>query len=230
MKTSSSGFTLIELLLAITILSGMLLVGNYSYQILASRWQKELGTFSHQQEFGRKLTLLNRTLTGIQPYIVRKKVNFNEQVGFLLEGSERGLLSISKVGLMQQQYPEVFRLIVEKQENDQYTLLYQAKSTQNFLLKYSDQDISFNRTFVLFQDLDEIKFNYLGWDSINQKSNEKSLGGSPTWRSNYSGLDTQQLPEEIAILMKQGEKDLLYTIELDKNTLRYLTPYLDVSQ
>ncbi|PHI38627.1 hypothetical protein CBQ28_03670 [Pseudoalteromonas sp. GCY] len=229
MKSKHNGFTLIELLLAITILSGLLLVGNYSYQILASRWQDELGQFSQFQEFSRKLTLFNRTLNGIQPYVVKKRDNLNVRFGFLFEGGEQSLLSISKVGLMQQDFPEVFRLVVQKQENEKYSLLYQAKSTKHFLLKYSDQNIEFSKTYVLFKDLDEVRFNYLGWDSINQKSNEKSNGETPTWRRSYSGLDLQQLPEEIAILMKQDGKDLLYTIELDKNTLRYLTPYLDIS-
>ncbi|CAH9052716.1 hypothetical protein PSECIP111951_00675 [Pseudoalteromonas holothuriae] len=230
MKSSLRGFTLVELLIAISILSGLLFVGNYSYQILAGRWQQELGQFHNYQEFGRKLSLFNKTLAGIQPYVVRRVVNSNQQVGFLFEGNEQRLLSISKVGLIQQAYPEVFRLIVQEQDNGLFSLLYQAKSTQHFLLKYSDQNIDFQRSYILFQDLDEIKFNYLGWDNINQKSELKSVGRTPTWRQSYSGLDSQQLPEEIAILMKQGTQELLYTIELDKSTLRYLTPYLDVAR
>ncbi|MBE0369295.1 MULTISPECIES: PulJ/GspJ family protein [Pseudoalteromonas] len=229
MKIKPQGFTLIELLIAISILSGILLVGNYSYQLLAQRWQNEIGQFNSNRHFGRQLTLFENTLTGIQPFIVVNEAQ-GRKPGFIFEGSETSLLSISKVGLMQQSYPEIFKLSVEKQSNGLLQLVYQSKSTEAFLLKFTEQEIRFDKEYVIFRDLSDIKFNYLGWDSILQKSEERPRGKSASWRSSYSGIDTQQLPEEIAVLMKKEGKDLLFTIALDKNTLRYLTPYLDNSQ
>lgn len=227
MIVNKQGFTLIELLLSISILSGILLVGNFSYQLLAVRWQKEMTDFYIHQDFGRKLNLLNTTLTSIQPYIVLKDNSNKANPGFVFEGSESSLLSIAKVGLLQQNHPEIFRIIIEKTKEDKYDLIYQAKNTRGFLLKYSNQEIHFEKEVTLFQGMDEIKFNYFGWDNITSKSENKSTGIAATWRELFSGIDSQQLPELIAVLMKRGNKDILLTIELDKNTLRYLTPYLD---
>lgn len=227
MVVKRQGFTLIELLLSISILSGILLVGNFSYQLLAVRWQKEMTDFNVNQDFGRKLNLFNTTLTSIQPYIVLSDNGGKAYPGFIFEGSEKSLLSIAKVGLIQQYYPEVFRIVIEKKQNDKYDLIYQAKSTRDFLLKYANQEIQFDKEFTLFKDMDEIRFNYLGWDNVVTKSEHKGEDIPATWRGAFSGLDTQQLPEMIAVLMRQGDKDIMFTIELDKNTLRYLTPYLD---
>lgn len=228
MSFKQKGFTLVELMITVTILSSLLLLASFTYQQLAQRWQTDLDGFSEHQVFGRHLNIFYSTLQSIQPYIVRKNEDESNDVGFVFEGNENRLLSVSKFGLMQQKYPEIFRLIVEKNENDKFRLIYQARSTQGILLKYAEQEILFEYEIELFDDFDEIKFNYFGWDSIVQKSESKKDNINGTWRNKYSGLEHQQLPEIIAVKLVKGDKDLLFTIELDKNTLRYLTPYLSL--
>jgi prepilin-type N-terminal cleavage/methylation domain-containing protein len=229
MKAKHAGFTLIELMIAVAILSGLLFLGSFTYQMLASRWSKELGDFQNTLETTKNFNLLNSTLTAIQPYIVLDKSNNNTNYdpGFLFVGKENRLLSVTKQGLFNQRYPEVFRLIVEKNVNNKYDLLYQGMSTQDQAIITAQQSISFTQQIKLLSDFDDIRFNYLGWDGFIARNQGVQDGLQPTWRNEFSGIDNQLLPDQMAILIKKNDKDLLFTVTFDEKSLRYLTPYLE---
>lgn len=229
MRAKHSGFTLIELMIAAAILSGLLFLGSFTYQMLAQRWTKELGEFQNTLETTKSFNLLNSTLTAVQPYIVLDESDNNNtdyDPGFLFIGRENRLFSVTKQGLFDQSAPEVFRLIVEEKETGKFDLLYQGVTTQQQALVTAQQSITFTQQITLLSDFDEIKFNYLGWDSFVIRSEGIQNGLQPTWRSEFSGLDTQLLPDQMAILLKKDDKDLLFTVAFDAKSLRYLTPYL----
>ena len=70
MKSKNSGFTLIELLIAVSILSALLFTGTYVYQMLAVRWDKELGQFDNSAQTAKHFSLLNDLLRGVHPFII----------------------------------------------------------------------------------------------------------------------------------------------------------------
>lgn len=230
MKAKNSGFTLIELMIATTILSGLLFLGSFTYQMLAQRWTKELGEFQNTLETTKSFNLLNATLAAVQPYIVLDEGDGNSKnykPGFLFVGRENRLFSVTKQGLFNQNYPEVFRLIVEKNTENKYNLIYQGASTKQEALVTAQQSITFTQQITLLSDFDEIKFNYFGWDGLAARNEGVQNGLEPTWRSTFSGLDNQLLPEQIAIFLKKDDKDLLFTVAFDAKSSRYIAPYLN---
>lgn len=228
MAYKQKGFTLIELMIATAILSGLLFLGSFTYQMLAGRWQQELGDFQQTLETTKSFNLLNGALTAIQPYIVldESSNSSNYDPGFLFIGKENRLFAITKQGLFNQQYPEVFRLIVEQTDEGKFNLIYQGMSTKGVAVVTAQQSITFTQQITLLSDFDEIKFNYLGWDGFVARSEGIQNDLSPTWRSEFSGLDNQLLPDQMALLLKKDGKDLLFTVSFDAKSLRYLTPYL----
>ncbi|WP_022946001.1 prepilin-type N-terminal cleavage/methylation domain-containing protein [Pseudoalteromonas ruthenica] len=224
MNTNHRGFTLIELLITISILSAVLLAGTFTYQTIAQRWQKEIGHFSASQYETKHLNILYDILAGLKPFVV---LGENDSPGLLFVGSETRLLGVTKAGPFNTDYPEVFRLSVEETDLGKKRLLYQSVSTANTTIFRSDKEIIFTDEFILLDGLDDIRLNYFGWQSINQRSNGKEQGLLPTWGSTYSGTQTQLMPEKIAVLVKRGGKDLLFSVSLDTNSLRYVAPYLD---
>ncbi|WP_462146560.1 prepilin-type N-terminal cleavage/methylation domain-containing protein [Pseudoalteromonas gelatinilytica] len=222
------GFTLIELMIATAILSGLLFLGSFTYQMLASRWQQELGEFQDTLEVTKSFNLLNSVLTATQPYIVLDETSdtSNYDPGFLFIGKENRLLAITKQGLFEQGFPEVFRLLVVETDKGKFNLIYQGMSTNGNPIITAQQDIKFTQEILLFKEFDKIKFNYLGWDGFVERSEGIENNLSPTWRGEFSGLDNQLMPEEMAVLLKKGDKDILFTVSFDEKSLRYLTPYL----
>ena len=65
------GFTLIELLISVTLLSMLMFTGNYVYMQLASRWNKELGSFEQNIAQTKAVYLLQATLDSVEPYLIK---------------------------------------------------------------------------------------------------------------------------------------------------------------
>lgn len=227
MNYKSSGFTLIELLIAISILSALLFTGTYTYQMMAGRWDKELGEFEGSVKTAKHFSLLNNLLKGIHPFIVMDEQVNTKKPAFLFIGHEQSLLSTSRAGLFSQPYPEIFRLTSRQKENGLYDLIYQSVSSKDTLLLTAQHEIKFDNQLVLFSDLDEISFNYLGWDSFAAQSGLTQGGIKPTWRTNFSGIDNQLIPVRMLLTLISKQREMNFTIVLDQNSLRYLTPYFD---
>ena len=71
MMRKQQGFTLIELLISVTLLSLIMFTGNYVYMQLASRWDKELGSFEHDIEQTKAIYILKNLLEGVEPYLIK---------------------------------------------------------------------------------------------------------------------------------------------------------------
>lgn len=230
MINKQSGFTLIELLIAVSILSALLFTGTYSYQMLAGRWQKELGQFSQSTKSVKHINLLNTVLSGVQPYVLEnKQFNFSKPAFFFI-GFEQSLLSITRSGLFSKGYPEIFRLSALEKENGRFDLIYQAVSSEKLLLLSVQQNIDFQYSIKLLEDVDKINFNYLGWNSYMELAEAATTLKPATWRKNFSGIDNQLLPLEMSIALKKNDRELDFSVSFDRKTLRYLTPYIDIDK
>lgn len=228
MINKQAGFTLIELLIAVSILSALLFTGTYSYQMLANRWEKELGQFNQSTKTLKHLNLLNDLISGVQPYVLEnKQLNFSTPAFFFI-GFEQSLLSVTRSGLFSKDYPEIFRVSTLEKENGRFDLIYQAISSEKLLLLSSQQVIDFEYKITLLEDVQYVSFNYFGWDSYMELADVTNTLKPATWRSVFSGIDNQLLPVKMSIVIKSDNKELAFTVNFDQKTLRYLTPYLDI--
>ncbi|WP_340680300.1 prepilin-type N-terminal cleavage/methylation domain-containing protein [Paraglaciecola sp.] len=224
---SKSGFTLIEMLIAISILSLLLFTGSYIYSTLSIRWDKELGEFNQHFEQSRSLILLQELLVGVMPFVVRDTAK-NEGPTMFFVGKDDSLLAVSRGGLVNTEFPEIFRLTAVANANNKYDLVYQAASTQDVLLLNTQQVIDFEDGFVIMQNLDKVEFNYFGWPSYQLKNNAVEEDGSEkaSWYTNYSGVDWQLNPEKIELNITFGEQIAHLVVSLDINSQRFLEHYL----
>ncbi len=229
MINKNSGFTLIELLIAISILSALLFTGTYAYQMIANRWDKELGSFNKTTRITKNLNLVVDLLRGVQPYIVTEKNFSYSKPAFFFIGFNDRLLSISRSGLFSQYYPEVFRLSTLKKDNGLYDLIYQSVSTEHLLLLSPQQNIEFEHTVTLLEDIQNVSFSYLGWDDYMEYADSSETLKPPLWRSDFSGIDRQLLPLQMEVEIKIDEKLINFKVHFDRRTLRYLSSYVDVS-
>ncbi|AXT32436.1 prepilin-type N-terminal cleavage/methylation domain-containing protein [Pseudoalteromonas tunicata] len=227
---NKNGFTLIELLITTTILSLLLFLGSFSYQLLANRWDKQLGTFDRTLELTRNIELLENVISGIEPAVINDEKQGTVNYGFFFIGTESRLLSITEKGLFSKKYPEIFLLSLESAENETFNLVYQSVSTENVLLLSAQQEIVFDHRYLLLGNIKSFKLSYLGWDNIIAKSESSQTGVLSTWRDDFSGLDSQALPNEIEVFIDSERFSFSFSSDIEKNSLRYLTPYLEGSQ
>lgn len=219
--SKKSGFTLIELLIAISILSLLLFTGSYSYSLLMNRWDKELGSFNETANNSRNLQRLQSVMTGVMPYVV---VDREKEPSFFFVGHEQSLLAVTRNGLFSGDFPEVFRLSTIADEQGKQSLVYQAVSTENLLLKGVDQEVKFEQQVTLFAELDDVAFSYFGYNHLFDKTSGSSTI-NPIWQSTYSGIDKRLIPNRFQVNLVKTDKPLILSAELDSNAEFFLTPY-----
>ncbi|MBU2972644.1 type II secretion system GspH family protein [Pseudoalteromonas sp. C2R02] len=221
-QKNRSGFTLVELLIAITIVSLLLFTGSYSYSIISERWNKQLGQFNVNLEHSKKLALLQRVLEGIHPHVI---VDSKQSPSFFFIGATDSLLAVSRSGFYSRTSGEIFRLESLANENGSFDLIYQASLSDNLLLKGTDQNITFDTTQTLFQNLDKVEFSYYGWASLNAKS--ASTTNLESWYTSYSGIDRRYTPSKFELVLTQQDKTYRVSIALEQEVSHWLSPYIN---
>lgn len=226
---AKQGFTLIELLISISILSLLLLTGSYSYNLMSTRWQKELGGFTESVKQGKHLELLQQVLVGAKAFIVTDN---KAKPAFFFIGKQDSLLAVTSDGLFSGQYPEIFRITSVEKNNGLFDLVYQSASTQNILLSSTEQIVSFTNKIVLFNDLDNISLAYYGWSHYSEKTKSADGDGEavrqPQWFESFSGINNQIMPEKMIITLTKKDKLLSFPVQLDHDSLRLLSPYFEM--
>lgn len=219
---NQKGFTLIELLISVTLLSLLMFTGNYVYMQLASRWNKELGSFEKNAAQTKAVYLLQNTLDGIEPYLIKN--NKGQPQMFFVGGSD-SLLAITKRGLVDTQNPEIFRLTAVQNPSGLYDLVYQAISGSQLLLINTEQNIEFTQQKTLLTNLDELNISYLGWKSLDEMAMQ-SPGVTPTWQNTYSGIDQQLTPQKLKVTLVKNNQSLTFYSQLDKEANTWFSNYI----
>lgn len=212
MKGKQSGFTLIEMLISITLLTLVLATGSMVYLQLATRWDKELGSFSQDIGLTKAVWQLDSVFNGIVPFVVRDKAN---KPTFLFVGGKESVFAVTHSGLLTGS-PEVFRLTVRETQDQQFQLIYQATPINSVVLVSTEQNIEFERTVVLLTTDIKPTFDYFGWESLTQKA-LNIPGVRPSWFEHYSALVRELPPEQIRLTIYQQQKPLQLNFELDKD-------------
>ena len=223
----SKGFTLIELMIAVSILTLLLFTGAYSYSLMSERWNKELGQFSHSAKNTKHLALTQRLLAGVMPYVV---VDNKLSPAFFFIGNKSSLLAVSRSGFFSESYPEIFRLTVMEKRNGKVDLIYQSKSTQEVLLKTTEQNITFAHQITLFTDLDSVNFEYFGWQHLYIKNAIDKNGQTAKWFEQFSGIDNLLMPEKFHLTLVKEGASLSLPIVLTKDSQKWLSPYYKENQ
>lgn len=216
------GFTLIELLISVTLLSMLMFTGNYVYMQLASRWNKELGSFEQNIAQTKAVYLLQATLDSVEPYLIK---NNKGRAEMLFVGDDKSLLAITKRGLINNQYPEIFRLTAVQNESGKYDLVYQAVPGSELLLINTEQNIEFRYKKTLLTNLDEVNISYFGWKSLDQMAMQIP-GVQPTWQTTYSGVDQQLTPQKIQVTLVKNQQPLIFYSQLDGEPNRWFGNYI----
>ena len=222
-RNYNQGFTLIELLISVSILSLLLLVGSFSYSLLAENWQDVTKNFDKTERDSRALNHLRSVLSGILPYVVYEEPIIKKPVLFFT-GNERRILSVTHSGLFNEKRTELFRIEATVNANGKLDLLYFSSTLLQPII-YADQIIELEKELVLIRNLDNVSFQYLGWDNYQNKYQEPENYIPPTWRNQFSGISNQLLPETIEINLSKNGKQTSIVIELDKTSSRLLSSY-----
>lgn len=222
MMRKQHGFTLIELLISVTLLSMLMFTGNYVYMQLASRWNKELGSFEQNIAQTKAVYLLQATLDSVEPYLIKNNKGRPEM---FFVGDDKSLLAITKRGLIDTQHPEIFRLTAVQNKNGKYDLVYQAVSGSELLLINSEQNIEFTYKKTLLTNLDEVNITYFGWKNLDQMAMQ-TPGVEPIWQNRYSGIDQQLTPQKIQVTLLKNQQPLMFYSQLDTKSNTWYGNYI----
>lgn len=220
MMKSKRGFTLIELLISFVILSMLLTVATTTYQLLVSRWEKNSTAFEEAYQVYRDQELLQNILANTYPYVV---VDKNEP-SFFFVGSESSILAVTRKGVFDRDYPEIYKLSVITEPSGKQKLLYQAKSFNHLLLNSPNQEIVFDQQIELFAQADRIQFRYYGQESIFTATSENVVNA--TWYERYSGLSRMLFPIKIAYEIEAGEQQLKFQAAFHEDSFKELSRYV----
>lgn len=222
----NKGFTLVELLISLSILSMLMFTGSFVYSTISNRWDQELGEFNRHFAEVRGISLLNKLINGVMPFVIRSSSSGLPSMFFV--GKTDSLLAVSHNGIINSEYPEIFRLTALKNKNDKFDLVYQAVSSRKILLLESEQSINFEKSFILLKDLDSADFEYYGWPDFNSKidSNFGRNTAQLKWYSEYSGLKNKLTPDVLKIKLVKDGKVLDIMAILNKSSEKLLQNYL----
>ncbi|BBN80377.1 hypothetical protein PA25_03620 [Pseudoalteromonas sp. A25] len=217
---SLRGFSLVELLISLAILSMLITTATFSYQMLLERWSKGLNHFdSNYQSFHRNL-LLQSVIKGIFPYVV---VNRDGSPSFFFIGDQDSLLAVTENGVFDDSFPEVFRLILQKNGDETFRLIYQGRSMRDFLLLRADQEIEFDNTLVLFDDINAFDISYIGWQNLRERTTLPVPKASRY--SIYSGINNQLMPMAVEVRLKSAIGEIFFSSQYNTESFKELSPY-----
>lgn len=229
-KQKNSGFTLIELLLATGLLMVVLFAGYYGYSLYMQKWQKRTQFFWQQSQQTLSFDVLSRVFESIFPYIVNSDKNEPAQY---FSGDQDRIIFITNSPLFSNETAVVeFKVL---QTGDDYSLVYnEATMSKNLLLRQSDV-ISWEKQVVLIEHLQSISFEYFGWESLTDVSNNFAQDDNdplakisvPQYYQKHVMEERRILPISINIKMtaKNGEQSE-FPVGLPEGASSVLVDYL----
>jgi prepilin-type N-terminal cleavage/methylation domain-containing protein len=224
-----SGFTLVEILISISILSLLLFTGSYVYSSLSTNWGKELGQFNHNFAELKSIVWLQRLVNGIMPFVIVDADKSPIVPTLFFVGGSDNVLGLTKVGLLQSEFPVIFRISSVVNENNKLDLVYQSISTKDIVLVDTQQSINFVNKITLLSDLDSISFRYYGWENLFSKTLglDNQSAKRQLWYMDYSGIDRKLLPEKIEVKISKNKKSLIFYSNLNVDAQKTLFEYLE---
>ena len=202
---TASGYTILEMLIATTILSAVLSVGFYAYQMLSSTLTANFKEFDRAFERARLLITMQELLESIRPLVVATS---DDETGIYFEGTNTGFITAVYPA---QESPalEILRLAgTDEGAGEGPALRLERAQMQTEALESFQQRIPFPAPETLARCEAPPRFSYRGWPSSDAmfRALERSNRAveRPEWRDAYNGLATGLLPEAIAVELACG--------------------------
>lgn len=198
------GYTLIEILISLLIFS--LITGLISYAVSQGLSQYKgiiKKTSTHWDK--AKIFFLNKSFASTVDYYVKEETWFP-----FFEGDINYIIYITEAPLAES-FPVLVFIVREKSSNGKWKITYYEIPVYTLSHKqiqdlFSSGKYKKGNKMVLFNDLDDVKFEFFG----QKKTREK-----PDWYSKFSGKNEKSLPMIIRFYLTEGEekKNLFFFIK-----------------
>ncbi len=137
------GFTLIELLLAISIMTGVLILAGTAYQLYTSTWRRDLAGIDNAFASFKQNALWVDAVKAIIPLSLQSAQD-SDTWGFYFLGRTEGFTAVTSSPLFNVGYPAVIRVFREQKNDGRYQLVYEEASMRGMVLVSADQQLSFS--------------------------------------------------------------------------------------
>jgi len=220
---ASKGYTLIEVVVALAIFSSMLLLGSLALN-QTLREYKALADKGFAFWNYAKVVWLDKSVASMTDYFVKTR----EHRWFpYFKGDGNGFSYVS-LAPFANDAPVVVWVVKEKKEGGMFDLVYYELPVMTKKYQDIEDDVVFNNykkgnSFVVFSDLEEISFQYYGFNLLKRKYE---------WFNEFDGRLKKVLPSAILITYKdkEGEKKLFLKVNTNSMTkLIYEEIYPDVN-
>lgn len=227
-----NGFTLVEMLVSMAILSMVLLIASNAYSLFSDRWNGRLGHFNRTVIEVKHLILVQESLKSLIAYVVTDE---EKQSRFYFEGNRNGFVAVTLRSLFTPEVAAVVRLKLIQNDDFSFALIYEeaAMHQQQLLLKVT-QELNFDNSIILFNNLTEADFQYFGWASLEDKNwtpDTQSLQPPvKVWLDEYNSLERNMLPEKIIVNFLSKNKEYSLQAKLNDSVPGVLVNYADKDQ
>jgi prepilin-type N-terminal cleavage/methylation domain-containing protein len=193
----SKGFTLIELLISMSLLSLVLLLGNWSFSLFVSKWEGRLGYFSEHVSQTKDYILLNNIISSILPYVIRGRSGGE----YYYKATQQSVIAVSQSGVFNTNSPVGFKLSIESSTSGENYLLYQEVIISDANL-YGD--VGYTHEKILIAQAKNLSFTTFGWQSVLDKINAEdplvtNSNLKAIWHSNYNASKTSLMPIKLQV-------------------------------
>lgn len=205
-QPAARGYTILEMLIATTILSAVLSVGFYAYQMLSTTLAGNFKRFDRTFEEARLLITLQELLESVRPLVVPVT---EDKAGIYFEGTNRGFIT-AVYPAEERPVLEILRLSAVEGESSEWPhelQLERARLPRRELERF-DEQIPFSPPETLARCSEPPRFSYRGWASSDAlfRALERPTGPAAElpWQDAYNGLASGLLPETVAVVLACG--------------------------
>jgi len=183
----ASGFTLIELLITTTLLSILIFLGATALGLFAKKWDGQLGDFDLRMQQTKNSLLVREVLESLIPYVAYDQ---SESPAIYFEGNRNGFVGVSSKSIYKPNYFSVVRFSLVQDPDLTYRIMYEEWPMVDDVLRDTKQTLVFSDPLVLFEAVENPKFDYFGWPSMSAKLTPDDLiiRSLPSWLPNYNSL------------------------------------------
>ena len=218
------GFTLIELLVSMSLLSFIILIGSSGFAMFSERWDGRLGKFDSAMADARNLMLVNDALASLVPYVALDR---NKKPRFYFEGNRNGFVAVSSDSVAISGRTAVVRLSVIQRDDLSFDLVYEEWPMVSNILIDTFQQIPFYKPLVLFAEIKNPVFQYLGWATLEAKYGDGEPGSDlpPEWLPEYNALDMDETPVMVRLSFVTDAGPIILVSNLAEPVPGLLTRY-----
>lgn len=199
---ASTGFTLIETLIAMVLLSLLMISGALAYDYFSQNWQRNKGLADETLERHHLLTLVQKVTRNT---FAKAVPTGNQRYGFYFLGRDNGFTAVSQVSVQNPDLPAVYRIFLERNGINKFRLVYEEAVLAETYLTSADQQLPFNFRRILYDNVEQISFQYYGYKSLDERNRTVAADTGQTyeleWFPEYDGLQRVLHPQAIEINM-----------------------------